>query len=113
MFRYTSPSVGGATLTASYTQADTTRINSQTSWAIAFSPEAVDGLTVGYAVQEDDGLATVVDDMSLWRSSTVPRPALLAHSFAEERQGHMIEESNLHLLGHCNNRYLWSIHRAP
>ena len=65
-FTYTSPTVGGATLTASYTQADTTRINSQTSWAIAFSPEAVDGLTVGYAVQEDDGLATVVDDMTMY-----------------------------------------------
>ena len=28
--------------------------------------EAVDGLTVGYAVQEDDGLATVVDDMTMY-----------------------------------------------
>jgi len=65
-FTYVSPSVGGATLTASYTQADTTRINSQTAWAIAFSPEAVDGLTVGYAVQEDDGAATVVDDMTMY-----------------------------------------------
>jgi len=65
-FTYTSPTVGGATLTASYTQADTTRINSQTSWAIAFSPEAVDGLTVGYAIQEDDGAATVVDDSTMY-----------------------------------------------
>ena len=65
-FTYTSPSVGGATITATYQQADTTRINSQTSWAVAFSPEAVDGLTVGYAVQEDDGLATVVDDMTMY-----------------------------------------------
>ena len=66
MFQYTSPSVGGATLTATYSQADSTDINSQTSWAIAFSPEALDGLTVGYAVQEDDGLATVVDDMTMY-----------------------------------------------
>ena len=66
MFTYTSPTIGGATLTASYSQADTTDINSQTSWAIAFSPEAVDGLTVGYAVQEDDGAATVVDDMTMY-----------------------------------------------
>tara|TARA_B100000035_G_scaffold299343_1_gene293918 strand:+ start:31 stop:957 length:927 start_codon:yes stop_codon:yes gene_type:complete len=66
MFTYTSPTVGGATLTATYSQADSTDINSQTSWAIAFSPEAVDGLTVGYAVQEDDGLATVVDDMTMY-----------------------------------------------
>ena len=66
MFQYTSPSVGGATITATYSQADTTRLNSQTSWAVAFSPEAVDGLTVGYAVQEDDGAATVVDDSTMY-----------------------------------------------
>ena len=66
MFTYTSPTVGGATLTATYSQADSTDINSQTSWAIAFSPEAVDGLTVGYAVQEDDSTATVVDDMTMY-----------------------------------------------
>ena len=66
VFTYTSPSVGGATITATYQQADTTRINSQTSWAVAFSPEAVDGLTVGYAVQEDDGAATVVDDSTMY-----------------------------------------------
>ena len=66
MFTYTSPSVGGATITATYQQADTTRINSQTSWAVAFSPEAVDGLTVGYAVQEDDSTATVVDDSTMY-----------------------------------------------
>ena len=66
MFTYTSPTVGGATLTATYSQADSTDINSQTSWAIAFSPEAVDGLTVGYAVQEDDSTATVVDDSTMY-----------------------------------------------
>ena len=65
-FTYTSPSVGGATITATYQQADTTRLNSQTSWAVAFSPEAVDGLTVGYAVQEDDSTATVVDDSTMY-----------------------------------------------
>jgi outer membrane protein OmpU len=54
MFQYTSPSVGGATFTATYNQADTTSIvESQTSYAIAYSPEMVDGLTVGYAVQDD------------------------------------------------------------
>ena len=48
MFQYTSPSVGGATFTATYNQADTTSIvESQTSYAIAYSPEMVDGLTVG------------------------------------------------------------------
>ena len=66
LWQYTSPSVGGAVITATYNQADTTRINSQTSWAVAFSPEAVEGLTVGYAVQEDDGAATVVDDSTMY-----------------------------------------------
>ena len=67
MFQYTSPSVGGATFTATYNQADTaTLLNSQTAWAIAFTPEALDGLTVGYAVQEDDSAATVVDDMTMY-----------------------------------------------
>ena len=67
LFTYTSPSVGGATITATYQQADTTNLlNSQTAWAVAFSPEAVDGLTVGYAVQEDDSAATVVDDMTMY-----------------------------------------------
>ena len=53
MFQYTSPSVGGAKFTATYNQADSTIVESQTSYAIAYSPEMVDGLTVGYAVQDD------------------------------------------------------------
>ena len=70
MFQYTSPSVGGATFTATYNQADTTSIvESQTSYAIAYSPEMVDGLTVGYAVQDDTatGVATsAVDESTMY-----------------------------------------------
>ena len=70
MFQYTSPSVGGATFTATYNQADTTSIvESQTSYAIAYSPEMVDGLTVGYAVQDDTatGVATsAVDENTMY-----------------------------------------------
>jgi outer membrane protein OmpU len=60
LFQYTSPTVAGATLTATYNQADTTNSDeSLTSYAIAWSPEMVDGLTVGYATQDDDsGAAT-------------------------------------------------------
>jgi outer membrane protein OmpU len=67
LFQYTSPSVGGATITATYNQADTaTLVESQTSYAIAYSPEMVDGLTVGYAVQDDTatGVAATAKDES-------------------------------------------------
>ena len=69
MFQYTSPSVGGATFTATYNQADSTIVESQTSYAIAYSPEMVDGLTVGYAVQDDTstGVATsAVDENTMY-----------------------------------------------
>ena len=70
LFQYTSPSVGGATFTATYNQADTASIvESQTSYAIAYSPEMVDGLTVGYAVQDDTatGVATsAVDENTMY-----------------------------------------------
>ena len=69
LFQYTSPSVGGATITATYSQADSTIIESQTSYAIAYSPEMVDGLTVGYAVQDDTstGVATsAVDENTMY-----------------------------------------------
>ena len=71
MFQYTSPSVGGATFTATYNQADTSSsiVESQTSYAIAYSPEMVDGLTVGYAVQDDTSTgaaATAVDENTMY-----------------------------------------------
>ena len=69
MWQYTSPSMGGATLTATYLPSLAAVANSQTSIAVAFSPEAVDGLTVGYASQEDDstaGAANQVDDTTMY-----------------------------------------------
>jgi len=69
MFVYASPSFGGAVVTASYGQADGTIVNSQTSYAIAYSPEMVDGLTVGYATQDDDstGVASsAVDENTMY-----------------------------------------------
>jgi outer membrane protein OmpU len=70
LFQYTSPSVGGATITATYNQADTTTlVESQTSYAIAYSPEMVDGLTVGYAVQDDTATgaaATAKDESTMY-----------------------------------------------
>ena len=49
MFTYTSPSFSGATVTMAYLNASAaTTAVSYTDFAIAYSPEMVDGLTVGY-----------------------------------------------------------------
>jgi outer membrane protein OmpU len=49
MFTYTSPSFSGATITAAYLNADAAvSAVSYTDFAIAYSPEMVEGLTVGY-----------------------------------------------------------------
>jgi len=60
LFQYTSPSFAGATVTYTYAQASaTTSVKSISSWGIAISPEMVEGLTVGYATQDDEsGAAT-------------------------------------------------------
>jgi outer membrane protein OmpU len=69
MLEYKSPTVGGATFTATYNQADSTLIESQTAYGVVFSPEALDGLTIGYATQEDDSTGattTTVDDTTMY-----------------------------------------------
>ena len=60
LFQYTSPSFAGATLTYTYAQASaTTSVKSVESWGVAISPEMVEGLTIGYATQDDkSGAAT-------------------------------------------------------
>ena len=88
MFQYTSPSVGGATFTATYNQADTASIvESQTSYAIAYSPEMVDGLTVGYAVQDDTatGVATTAKDESTMYAK---------YTFGSITAGYQVSESD-------------------
>jgi len=88
MFQYTSPSVGGATFTATYNQADTASIvESQTSYAIAYSPEMVDGLTVGYAVQDDTatGVATSAKDESTMYAK---------YTFGSITAGYQVSESD-------------------
>ena len=63
-FKYVSPSFGGATLTASYLPSSATvSVKSSTAYAISWAPEMVEGLTVGYASQDDDsGSATTASD---------------------------------------------------
>jgi len=55
MFIYTSPSVGGATLTMAYQNdgGGAAVEESYTDFAIAVSPEAMEGLTVGYASSDN------------------------------------------------------------
>ena len=57
MFIYTSPSVAGATLTVAYQNDGGAAAvqDSYTDFAIAYSPEMVEGLTLGYAQSETGG----------------------------------------------------------
>ena len=59
-FSYVAPSFSGATLTVSYLpSSEAVSVQSSTSYALKFSPEMMEGLTIGYASQEDDsGSAT-------------------------------------------------------
>jgi outer membrane protein OmpU len=63
-FMYVSPSVGGATLTASYLPSSATvSVKASTAYAISWAPEMAEGLTLGYAQQDDDsGSATTLTD---------------------------------------------------
>ncbi len=55
MFIYTSPSVAGATLTVAYQNSGgSDAAASYTDYAIAMSPEMVEGLTVGFAVSDNE-----------------------------------------------------------
>ena len=54
MFVYTSPDFGGATLKAAWVpSSNTDGGDSYTDFAIAISPEAVEGLTLGYAISNN------------------------------------------------------------
>ena len=53
-FIYTSPSFSGATFKMSYVNADGTTADSYTDYAIAISPESVEGLTAGFAFADSE-----------------------------------------------------------
>jgi outer membrane protein OmpU len=68
MFIYTSPSFAGATLTVAY-QNDggaAAIADSYSDFAIAFSPEAFEGLTAGYAKSNNQVAATADNDKSTY-----------------------------------------------
>ena len=69
MFTYTSPSFSGATVTMAYLNADdgTAHDESYTDFAIAYSPEMVDGLTIGYGQGDvETTTGTVLDDTAMY-----------------------------------------------
>jgi len=68
MFIYTSPSFAGLTVTAAYVNAsDATTDVSYNDFALAYSPEMVEGLTVGYAKGDTEEVTgTQVDDSTMY-----------------------------------------------
>ena len=68
MFIYTSPSYAGATLTVAY-QNDggaAAIADSYSDFALAFSPEAFEGLTLGYAKSDNQVAATADNDKTTY-----------------------------------------------
>ena len=53
MFIYTSPSMGGASITVAYRNHVSAAAESMTDFALAVSPETIDGLTVGLAMSNN------------------------------------------------------------
>ena len=63
MFVYTSPDFGGATLSAAFVPTgNAAAADSYTDFAIAISPEAVEGLTLGYAISNNTTTAGTKDN---------------------------------------------------
>ena len=69
MFTYKSPSVSGAVLTIGYVPGGSTgAVNGgYTDFGVTFSPEAVDGLTLGFAMGETEETAgTTIDEQAMY-----------------------------------------------
>ena len=68
MFTYTSPSFSGATITMAYLNAsDAVTDVSYSDFAIAYSPEMVDGLTVGYGQGDtEETTGTEIEDTAMY-----------------------------------------------
>ena len=66
MFIYTSPSMGGATLTAAYQNHAATAQDSYVDFAISMSPEAMDGLTLGFGVVDTEVAAVDIEESTMY-----------------------------------------------
>jgi len=72
MFTYKSPDMGGAAVTVAYLNAsDAVTDVSYMDFAIAVTPEMVDGLTLGYGMGEtEETTGTVIDDNTMYATYT-------------------------------------------
>jgi outer membrane protein OmpU len=72
MFTYTSPTISGATVTAAYLNASSAVTDvSYSDIAIAYSPEMVEGLTVGYGQGEAElTTGTAIDHTAMYAKYT-------------------------------------------
>ena len=68
MFKYVSPTMSGVTLTVGYLNAsDAITDVSYMDFAVAISPEMIDGLTVGFGMGETEAVTgTVIDDQTMY-----------------------------------------------
>ena len=68
MFKYVSPTMNGVTLTVGYLNAsDAITDVSYMDFAVAISPEMIDGLTVGFGMGETEAVTgTVIDDQTMY-----------------------------------------------
>jgi len=67
-FKYTSPTTAGATLSIGYLNAsETVTDKSYSDWAIAYTPEMVEGLTIGYGQgNSEEVTGTTQDDKTMY-----------------------------------------------
>ena len=66
-FKYTSPTIAGATVSIGYLNASAAVDKSYTDWAIAYTPEMVEGLTIGYGQGDSEEVSgTTQDDKTMY-----------------------------------------------
>jgi outer membrane protein OmpU len=72
MFTYTSPDLGGATIKATYLNADDVATDtSYMDFVVIATPSMVDGLTIGFGMAEtEETTGTVIDDQTMYASYT-------------------------------------------
>jgi outer membrane protein OmpU len=67
MFIYTSNDLNGVTATVSYVQSSALSVNSGMELALAYTPDGMEGLTIGFAMGEDESAAsTTVDEQVIY-----------------------------------------------
>jgi outer membrane protein OmpU len=71
MFIYKSNDMNGVSATVTYVQSSAASVNSGMELALAYTPEGMDGLTIGFAMGEDESAAsTSVDEQVIYATFT-------------------------------------------